>query len=159
MPSKHDRKKFFVDPKVQGMLLKRATRYWFLSLALVGCITILGWIFVSPGIGVLVSSGSQLSATLSALVVAVFASMLLLPVALFDLVRVSNRFVGPMFRLRGLMEKAASGEPVGPIRFRDGDVWEEFATAFNNMNDRLQMLEAERQKRHLAGTEELTSAS
>lgn len=141
MGSKRDRKRYFIDPQVQGMLLRRAARYWFLSLALVGCLTLLGWVFVSPGIGPLVASPANLSATLSAMLVAIGAAILLLPIALLDLIRVSNRFVGPVYRLRGLMEKVAQGEPVAPLRFRDGDAWQEFADAFNAVVRRIEHLE------------------
>jgi len=159
MSKKKMRSKRFVDPVVQGMLLRRATRYWFLSLALVGSMTVLGWIFVTPGIGALVSSRMQLSALLSAFAVAVGVAVLLLPLALWDLVRVSNRFVGPMFRLRRLMQQASRGEQVDAIRFRDGDVWQEFADAFNAMNERLQLLESRANAAELEqDTEALTAA-
>lgn len=154
MSDKSKRSKFFVDSKVQGLLLRRAARYWFLSLALVGCLTVLGWVFITPGIGVLVSSPEQLSGLLSALAVAVGVALLLLPIALSDLTRVSNRFVGPVFRLRRQMEAAARGEHVEPVRFRDGDIWQDFADSFNALNERLQRLEAERADRVLEAAEE-----
>ena len=141
MSKKSMRSKHFVDPKVQGLLLRRATRYWFLSLSLVASLTILGWIFITPGIGPLVSSPAQLTAMLSGFGVAVGVAVLLLPVALFDLIRVSNRFAGPMVRLHRAMREAARGEKVAPVRFRDGDFWQEFADAFNDLNARLERLE------------------
>lgn len=135
------RKKRFVDPKVQGMLLRHAARYWFMALAVVGGVTVMGWVFISPGIGVLVQSRAHLGSLLSAMAVAVGVAVLLLPIALIDLIRVSSRFVGPMHRLRKSMQRAAAGERVDSIKFRDGDVWEEFADAFNALNERLQKLE------------------
>jgi hypothetical protein len=149
MSAKTKRSKYFVDSKVQGLLLRRAARYWFFSLALVGCLTVLGWVFITPGIGVLVASREQLTGLLSAFSVAVGVAVLLLPVALCDLLRVSNRFVGPVVRLRRQMDAAARGEHVEPVRFRDGDVWQEFANSFNALNERLQRLEADRAERIL----------
>ena len=61
------------------------------------------------------------------------ASLLLLPGVIFDLVRLSNRFAGPMFRLRRSMHDLAQGKPVDAVHFRHGDFWQEFADDFNTI--------------------------
>jgi len=48
-----------------------------------------------------------------------------------DVVRLSNRFTGPLLRLRRSMRALARGEQVEPIRFRDNDFWHDFAEEFN----------------------------
>jgi hypothetical protein len=62
---------------------------------------------------------------------ALVASLLLLPLVLFDVIRFSNRFAGPLVRLRRAMRTLARGEQVLPIKFRDGDYWQDFADDFN----------------------------
>ena len=62
---------------------------------------------------------------------ALAASLLLLPVVMVDVVRLSNRFVGPMVRLRGALKDMADGRPAQPLNFRDNDYWRELATEFN----------------------------
>jgi hypothetical protein len=62
---------------------------------------------------------------------AAVASLLLLPLVVYDLLQVTNRFAGPIFRLRRSMRDLAQGIPVMPIRFRDGDFWQDFASDFN----------------------------
>ena len=141
MSKKHLRKRYFVDRRVQGALAARAMRYWALSVAVVGMLTVVGWVFVAPGIAALVESPDKLRATVACLAVAVATSTLLLPVVLYDLVRFSHRFVGPMVRLRESMRRAAAGESVSPVRFRDDDYWQEFADAFNAMQARLEAAE------------------
>jgi hypothetical protein len=73
---------------------------------------------------------------------AAIGSLLLLPVVLIDVLRLSNRFTGPMFRVRRTMNLLAQGEPVPPLKFRDGDFWMEFAGDFNAVAARLRELEA-----------------
>ena len=62
---------------------------------------------------------------------ALIASLLVLPVAVMDMIRVSNRFAGPMVRLRHGMRALAKGRKVAPIEFRKDDFWYEFAEEFN----------------------------
>ena len=64
MSDRRERHAYFVDKKVQGALLVRAARYWVLSLVVVGALTILGWMFVSPGMPVLVEIRDQLPSLL-----------------------------------------------------------------------------------------------
>ena len=104
--AKRKRRTYFVDKTVQGARLVRAARYWFLSLLVVGALTVLGWMFVSPGMPVLIELRHQLPSLLGGLVVALAVSVLVLPVILYDLARMSNRFAGPMLRLRRGMQQA-----------------------------------------------------
>ena len=64
---------------------------------------------------------------------ALVVAALVLPLILFDVVRISNRFVGPVYRLRQSMRRLARGEEVQPIKFREGDFWQTFADEFNHI--------------------------
>jgi len=66
------------------------------------------------------------------------ASFLLLPLVVYDIVQMSNRFCGPLFRLRRELRALARGEHVEPISFREGDFWQEFAQEFNALLARVQ---------------------
>jgi len=158
MSDRRERHAYFVDKKVQGALLVRAARYWVLSLVVVGALTILGWMFVSPGMPVLVEIRDQLPSLLGGFVVALAVSLVVLPVILYDLARMSNRFAGPMLRLRRGMEQAVAGERVEAIHFRDHDYWQEFADAFNELNERLQSQEQAIQQTESEPAEKLVSA-
>jgi hypothetical protein len=68
---------------------------------------------------------------------ALVASLVLLPVVLMDVLRVSNRFVGPIMRLRTALSTLASGQPGKPLNFRDDDFWRELATDFNRVAARI----------------------
>ncbi|TWT99138.1 hypothetical protein Pla108_00710 [Botrimarina colliarenosi] len=138
MSKKHLRKHYFVDRHVQGGIALRAARYWAFSVAVFGMLTVIGWVFVTPGVAALVESPDRLRALLACMAVASVVATLIMPVVLLDLMRFTNRFVGPMVRLREAMRAAAAGEHVDPIRFRDGDYWQEFADAFNAMQARIE---------------------
>ena len=144
--SKHLRKRVYVDRDIQGGLVWMAARYWAISLAVVGMLTVVGWVFVAPGLAELVESPERLRALLTCLVVALVASGSLLPIVLLDMVKFSHRFAGPMVRLRESMRRSAAGEHVEPIRFRDGDYWHDLAEAFNAMQARIEQLEQVRAK-------------
>ena len=59
--------------------------------------------------------------------------LVLLPLVLIDLTRMSNRIVGPIHRLKGALHKLANGEITEPINFRDTDFWKEIAEDFNRV--------------------------
>ena len=69
---------------------------------------------------------------------AMIASIMLLPIVVVDSARFSNRFVGPIFRLRGAMKRLANGEKVEPFQFRKDDFWRDVPDDFNRIAERLQ---------------------
>ena len=71
------------------------------------------------------------------------ASLFLLPLLVVDCVRLTNRFTGPLYRLRRCLRELSVGQTVPNIHFRDGDFWQEVAEEFNAVNLRVQSLERE----------------
>jgi nitrogen fixation/metabolism regulation signal transduction histidine kinase len=61
----------------------------------------------------------------------------MLPAFIVDTIKLSHRFAGPIFRLRGVFRSLASGEKYQPLRFREMDFWQELADDFNRMVERL----------------------
>ena len=47
--------------------------------------------------------------------------LMLLPVFLRDTLKLSNRFAGPMYRLRTGLKGLTESQPIAPIQFRTGD--------------------------------------
>ena len=141
------RRQLFVDPEVQGALVARAIIYWVactLSIALLLlCSRVLFgpvrpltfhlenmWFFYGP---------------------ALIASVLVLPVAITDIIRVSNRFAGPLTRLRRGMRRLAKGQPVAPLEFRRDDFWYEFAEEFNAVVREVEELRQKERERQEVG--------
>jgi hypothetical protein len=132
------RKQLLVDRRVQGALMVRATSYWLYCLLTLTLMT-LCWRIANTEPQ---SFNSHLHALKRDFAPAAISSLILLPIVLIDVLRFSNRFTGPMFRVRRMLKQMAQGEPVEPIAFRDGDFWSEFALDFNAVAGRLQKLEA-----------------
>ncbi len=64
--------------------------------------------------------------------------LVMLPAFIFDLLKLSHRFTGPVAKLRRALDELAAGKPVAPIRFRQHDFWQDAATNFNTIAARLE---------------------
>jgi hypothetical protein len=64
--------------------------------------------------------------------------VVLLPVAAWDLVKLSHRLVGPLVRFRRALQDLAAGEPVRLIKLRDGDYLQDMKDEFNAMLEAFQ---------------------
>ncbi len=139
------RERLYVDSRIQGALMLRTAAYWALCL-LTMTLVLVGWrIAVNP----VRTAQTHFNDILFHYGPAIVVGILLLPLVVFDVLRLSNRFVGPFFRLRGAMQQLARGERVERIFFRKGDFWQEFAEEFNAVASRLEAAErALREKRH-----------
>lgn len=123
---------FFIDREVQGSLLLRTAVYWLFCLLSTVLMLICWSAYTGP---------SQRFADLATDVFhrygpALLASLLLLPIVLMDVIRLSNRFVGPAMRLRKAMNALAAGQPATPLNFRDDDFWRDLAKDFNQISAR-----------------------
>jgi len=135
MPNlKHLRKQLFVDPKVQGTLVGRVVLYWLICIITIA-LMLLCWQIVTGPARMFYTHFNDLWFFYGS---AMVASLLLLPLVVVDVIRVSNRFAGPLVRLRRSMQALARGEQVDPLEFRDGDFWQDFAEEFNALAARVQ---------------------
>lgn len=121
------RQHLFVDPEVQGALVARAIIYWVLCTLSIALLLLCWRVLTGPVRPIWFHLENLWFFHGPALV----ASVIVLPVAIMDMVRVSNRFAGPMIRLRQGMRSLAEGRSVPPLKFRKDDFWYEFAEEFN----------------------------
>ncbi len=128
------RRHLFVDPKVQGTFVVRAILYW-VAFLITAALLLLCWRILTGPARMFYTHFNDMWFFYGP---AIVASMLLLPLVVIDIVRVSNRLVGPMVRLRRSMRELARGEHVEPITFREGDFWQQFAEEFNSVVARVQ---------------------
>lgn len=127
------RSTFFIDREVQGSLLLRTAIYWLFCLLSV-ILMLICWMAYSGPPRRFIDLASEILYRYGP---ALVASLMLLPVVLMDVLRVSNRFVGPVMRLRNALRTLASGKPAPPLNFRDDDYWRELATDFNHLAGRV----------------------
>ena len=60
----------------------------------------------------------------------------LLPAFMLDTIRFSNRFVGPILRLRRHLRELGNDMNTEPCAFRDNDFWRGMANDFNTLIDK-----------------------
>jgi hypothetical protein len=127
--SKTRRSQLLTDEAVQGELLFRAIIYWFFCL-LVVALLVVGWSFFSgpPRPLPVVIRQSLLAAA-----PAIFSSVILLPVVLLDVLKVSSRFVGPIQQIRHTMRQLATGQRARPVLLRKDDFWQDLAEYTNKV--------------------------
>jgi hypothetical protein len=127
------RKKYFVDRSVQGAILLRLVMHWTMFVIVAGTFLYFVEMIVSPpgeaGRNVVSRHGPT-----------VLAVVVLAPIFLRDLCKLTNRFAGPMVRLQRAMRDLAEGRDVPAFHFRDGDYWQQLAIDFNQIATRMQRL-------------------
>lgn len=132
--NKFVRKQIFVDPKVQGALVFRIIAYWTVCVVTIS-IMLLCWRMLTGPARMPLSHFDDMWFQLGP---ALIASIILLPLVIYDIVKISHRFTGPLLRLRRSMRALAAGEQVKPIHFRQGDFWQDLAEDFNAVAARAQ---------------------
>ena len=125
------RKKLYVDRIVQGTILRHIVVQWGLFLMA----TFVLLLFFDVVAGVQGNDGENLFQRNGLTMLAILA---LAPIFIYDLCKLSNRFVGPMARLRRAMHDLANGGEVSKIQFRKRDFWQEMAEDFNRIAQRVQ---------------------
>jgi hypothetical protein len=132
------RRQLFVDRRVQGGIIVRCLLYWGTCLA-TAFVMLFFWSLLTGPARLSWMTVDQLWFQYGP---AFVASILLLPLVVWDLLKVSNRFAGPVLRLRRELKKLARGEHVNPLFFRRQDHWRDMADDFNRVLARLKELEA-----------------
>jgi hypothetical protein len=132
------RRRYLIDGPVQLGLLRRVCLYAAYCL-ITATMLVFFWRMLMAGAARphqhLLSAVSDAAPMLLALVA-------IMPFVAFDLLKLSNRFAGPVYRVRLTLESLARGETVRPVRFRDGDFWCELAPKLNVLAARLGQLES-----------------
>lgn len=136
------RKRYFVDRKLQGALLMRTLGYWCFCVLATGMVLLCWTVATGPHRPFL--SYFSLHELVQQHGAVLLASILLLPILLLDVLIITNRFAGPLYRLRRSMRALAAGEHVQPVAFRDGDFWHDMADEFNALADYVDELKQEK---------------
>lgn len=149
------RTRLFIDPQVQGRFLCRVVFYWCMAVAVMGTLAAVQVAFESRHAPMPI----VINRTLLAFGPALIAAVVMLPLVLFDALRFSNRFAGPMHRLRREVKRLADGASYAPIDFRKGDYWYDLAQEFNRLAEQLKRLDGRATEiAHKSNEPSLTSA-
>ena len=123
----------YVDPRVQGALWKRLVLHW-LGYNAIALVLVIGLEWMNDPFRPLPEIVSSAWWTYGPLLLVLGA---LIPVFVYDSIRLSHRFAGPVFRLRQVIENMANGAKPEKVTFRDNDFWKELADDMNRVIDRL----------------------
>lgn len=123
------RQKVWVDRSVQGVLVGRVILYWVCALLYVGLGSACFQYNQNP------------DWTLAKHAQVLFVQMwpwlptviILLPLAIYDVVRLSNLFAGPVCRLRKHFAALREDSACAPLVFREEDYWRDLAAPINDM--------------------------
>ena len=138
MKRKEKRTKKFVDRAVQGAVVSRFLLHELLFM-LVGSLIVLFIQFLSnpfQGMASLLETFWRNAGPFILVLVA------MLPIFIWDTIKLTNRSVGPMCRVRSTLRRINQGEKhIPPIHFREGDFWHDLADDLNVMIKQLNQTE------------------
>ena len=133
------RTKQLIDPKVQGTLIFRVVVYWVLcTFGIFSLLASVPVVVCTLGLNDPPPASQLVYQTWVNFWPAVCASLLMLPLVVIDVLRVSNRFAGPAFKMRRALRDLANGKDVEELRFREKDFWRDFADEFNRVSQLVQ---------------------
>ncbi len=118
----------YVDREVQSSLLVRLSVHWSLFM-LANLIAITLWTrFMDTPTE---PWEATFAMTWQRVVPFVLVSLALAPVFIWDAIKLSNRFAGPIVRVRQVLERFADGQDFKAVEFRHGDFWKSLACDLN----------------------------
>lgn len=135
--SNERRRRYFVDPQVQGALLRQAIYYWLWASATFALIIFIYRVFPAW----LSGADQETGGIWYHLAPYVVASAALFPIVVFSAIRFSNRFVGPMVRVRRTLKQLAQGEATSMGAFRENDFWSDAVDDINEIAALLRQLQ------------------
>lgn len=141
--SEQKRKKMFIDPAVQGALLRRLMLHWF-SFVFGATWTIVILQVMTHGIQHPLSY--HLEQVWKQYGILILVMICFLPAFIYDSVKLSHRFAGPIYKLRGVLKAMADGEDIEPMRFRKSDYWFTIADDVNRIAERLKQARAQNEE-------------
>ncbi|MEZ6149464.1 MAG: hypothetical protein R3C09_05015 [Pirellulaceae bacterium] len=133
------RERVWVDCNVQGVLIGRVVLYWISALLYVGLGSACFQYYQHPDWTLF----SHAKVLFSQFWPWLPSAILCLPLVIFDVVRLSNCFAGPIYRLRKHLDELNDDPNCRPLSFRDGDYWQDLTEPMHCLQDELLMLRAE----------------
>ncbi|MFK7767143.1 MAG: hypothetical protein AB8B55_07965 [Mariniblastus sp.] len=128
--SRSQRKKNYVDSHVQGALLRRICAHWLVFFFVAAFAIILLQTLLGDPSKTLVER-LRMETGEFAFIAIVMVS--LFPAFMLDTIRFSNRFVGPIGRVRRHLRQLKDGDTTSRCSFRDDDFWAQLAEEFNEV--------------------------
>lgn len=133
------REKVWIDRNVQGVLVGRVVLYWVLAMLYVGLGSACFQYYQHPDWTLL----SHAKILFNQFWPWLPSAVLCLPLVAFDVVRLSNGFAGPIYRLRKHLDELNENPNCRPLSFRDDDYWQDLTEPVHCLQAELLTLRAE----------------
>ena len=127
--SRSQRRKVFIDARVQGALARRIILHWVTFLVVASLAAFLLQVLSNPFRPMAEHARDLWQTQGPFLVVMLF----LLPAFVVDTIKISHRFAGPIFSLRRTIREIADGKEPRKLKFRSDDFWQDLSDDFNAM--------------------------
>ena len=124
------RKRFWIDREVQGVLVGRIIIYWAIVVLYFGLGSACFQYYHDPQ----ASYQEHFQALFSLYWPWLPSLILLLPLVVYDVIRLSNLFVGPIYRLRTQLHEIADNPECRPMGFRTDDYWLDLVHPMNRLH-------------------------
>ena len=129
------RSKLYVDNAVQGAIAKRVMFHWFLFFTLMSLSVVSLEFFLGESH---LSLAQHMGVVWGKYAFFFILMLALLPTFIYDTVKLSHRFAGPVMRLKDSLRRLPDGEQVPQLKFRENDFWLDLSHDFNRVAGRVQ---------------------
>jgi hypothetical protein len=140
----HPRRQVYVNRTIQGRMLRRFALMWFIyhvvlwnAMFLYRYLQYRGELLAGAAPLPFADLYSDFCLQHYSVLVCALA---VLPVLLWDMVRMSHRVAGPLVRFQRALSEIAEGRPVDRVQIRDGDLLIEFQDEFNAFLEKVGMM-------------------
>lgn len=123
------RRKFWIDAQIQGILVGRIVVYWMAVVVYFGVGIAVSqycdnpeWTFTEHWQAWLAVAGPWIPST-----------CLLLPLVIYDIIRTSHAFTGPIIRIRQQLAKLNQNPNCTPLVLRQDDYWQDLIGPVNSL--------------------------
>ena len=131
------RRKLFVDSDVQSALLKQLIVNWMVVFGVIAAALLAAESYQA---GFQLGFSGALAAIWHDNAVLLITLCALSPFVIYESLKLSHRFAGPMHRFSRELRRLGDGEEVAPMQFRKDDFWKDLADGFNAVQQRIEQL-------------------
>lgn len=137
-PTRPLRQQLLIDKDVQIALVLRAMLYGTACVTYFVVIQFFTQFMIHPGLNI----ADLLFSLTDEAIYWVPGLLVLGPLMIYDVLKVSNRFAGPIFSMRREMQNLIDGKEGRNISFRNDDHWSTLAMQFNTIREEILELRA-----------------
>ena len=127
------RSKVWNDRSVQGVLVGRVFLYWMVAILYSGLSAACFDYYAHPDW----QMPTRAHELLRHYWPCIPSLILFIPLVVYDIIRLSNHFAGPIYRMRQHLQDVVANPGCPPLCFRNDDYWQDLVVPINQLQDEL----------------------